>query len=251
MTDPLYQPRWYRTQLHTSELHSYCVTYKETDLWIGVNASAYTQDVETASLHVVKDLRTQLDTYIEKDPDFFRTLSPHTPLATCPPIVSIMADAANKANVGPMAAVAGVFSQMTADHLLRRFTISDLIVENGGDVYLVSTGIRRIAIHAGNSPLSNKIALEIPHYQSPLGICTSSGTIGHSLSFGKADAVTVLCKDAALSDAYATAIGNMVNDWTDIDAALQYSATQPEIMGIVIIIGDRIGFRGDIKLVKI
>lgn len=251
MTNPLYEPRLYRAQLHASELRSFAVTYKETDLWIGVNAAAYNPDLESASLRIVKKLRSQLDAYIETDPDFLPTLSPHTPLAACPPIVSMMATAANIANVGPMAAVAGAFSQLAADYLLCRFPVTDIIIENGGDIYLASIETRRIAIHAGTSPLSEKIALEIPPGLCPLGICTSSGTVGHSLSFGLADAVTVLCKDAALADAYATAIGNMVKTPADIDAALHYSATRPEIIGIVIIIGDRIGFHGGIKLVKI
>jgi len=251
MTNPLYEPRWYRNQLHTSELHAYAVTYKETDLWIGVSAAAYTPELETESLKIVTALRAQLDEYIATDPEFLYTLSPHTPLPHCPPIAKMMAAAAKKAAVGPMAAVAGAFCQLTALHLKQRFPLSDLIIENGGDIYLISAQTRRIAVYAGTSPLSGKIALEIPLSLSPLGICTSSGTVGHSLSFGQADAVTVLCKDAALSDAYATAIGNMVKSPADVNTALDYSATQPEILGIIIILGEHIGFRGEIKLVKI
>lgn len=250
MTSPLYEPRWYRTQLHASELCTYAITYQETDLWIAVNAEAFGQNLATESLRIVTELREQLDAYLARDPAFLPALSPHLPLTPCPPIVTLMATAAHKANVGPMAAVAGTFCQLTAAHLLQRFPITDLIIENGGDIYLTSARTRRIAIYAGTSPLSNKLALEIPAQVCPLGICTSSGTVGHSLSFGQADAVTVLCKDAALSDSYATAIGNMVKIPADINAALDYSSTQPEIMGIVIIVGDQIGFRGDIKLVK-
>lgn len=249
--DALYEPRWYRDQLHASELHAYTVSFKETDLWIGVNAGAFTPELERASYDAVRELRTQLDAYITTDPDFLYTLSPHIPKPSCPPVASLMAAAAAKAGVGPMAAVAGAFSQLVAGHLLRSFPITDLIIENGGDIYLISSRTRRIAVYAGNSPLSNKIALEIPADRCPLGICTSSGSVGHSLSFGKADAVTVLCKDALVSDAYATAICNMVKTPADIDDALYYSTTRPDIMGIVIIIGDRIGLRGDVKPVKI
>ena len=83
-----------------------------------------------------------------------------------------------------------------------------------------------------------------------MGICTSSGTVGPSLSFGKADAVTILAKNAAVADAYATAVGNTVKTQQDIETALEYCTLHPEIAGVVIIIGDRVGFRGNVRLVK-
>ena len=246
-----YEPRWYRNQLHTSELQSFSVSYQETDLWIGVDPTTYTPELQqTAQRHLIT-LRHELDAYIEQDAAFLHTLSPHQPLPDCPPIARQMCNAALLAGVGPMAAVAGAFSQVIARQLVSQFALTELIIENGGDIYLHSSQYRRIAIFAGGSPLSNKLGLDIDPSLAPLGICTSSGTVGHSLSFGKADAVTILAQDASISDSYATAIGNMIKDSVDIDAALAYAATQSEILGIVIIVGDRIGFQGNVKLIKV
>jgi hypothetical protein len=247
----VYEPRWYRNQLHTSELYSFSVSYQETDLWIGVDPTAYIPELQQAALRQIITLRHELDAYIEQDTIFLRTLSPHQPLPACPPIARQMCNAALLASVGPMAAVAGAFSQLVAHQLIAQFALTELIIENGGDIYLHASQCRRIAIFAGASPLSNKLGLEVDPSLSPLGICTSSGTVGHSLSFGKADAVTILAQDAAVADAYATALGNMIQSPASIDAALAYAATQPEILGTVIIVGDRIGFQGNVKLIKV
>lgn len=231
-----------------SGLRSMVVGHRETDLWLGVDAKAYCPALEEAARHHAVTLYSQLETYIAADPVFGQTLEPYTPAPGCPPVARLMAAAASLAGVGPMAAVAGAFCGEIARRLEAAFPITDLIIENGGDLYIRSTTARQIAIYAGASPLSGRVAVETPSSAAPLGICTSSGTVGHSLSFGKADAVTVLAAAPAVADAYATAIGNMVTGPDAIAGALDYSAGQPEIIGVVIIAGDRIGCRGDIKL---
>ena len=110
---------------------------------------------------------------------------------------------------------------------------------------------RTISIYAGNSPLSNKIALEIASQDTPLGICTSSGTIGHSLSYGKADAIVILSRSASLADAVATATGNLVKTEKDIKTGLEFSENVPGVKGALVIINDKMGIRGDIKLSRI
>ena len=124
----------------------------------------------------------------------------------------------------------------------------DIIVENGGDIYLKSTAKRIVGIYAGNSPLSGKIGLEINSVETPLGICTSSGTVGHSLSYGKADAVIVLSKSAAIADAAATAIGNLINQSTDINNGIELAKGIKGINGVVIIKDDDIGLWGKVRI---
>ena len=123
-------------------------------------------------------------------------------------LVKEMIRVSTLANVGPMAAVAGAMAEFVSKDLLK--ISKQVIVENGGDIYLATSRERTIGIYAGTSPLSMKLGITISPEDSPLGVCTSSGTVGPSLSFGKADAVCILSKSAALADAAATAVGNVV-----------------------------------------
>ena len=123
---------------------------------------------------------------------------PEDPLA--PPLLRTMLSAARLAGVGPMASVAGAIAQAVGAALKPHS--SSIIVENGGDCYLDMDEETTVGIYAGpRSPFSGKIGIRLTADVFPLGICTSSGTVGHSLSFGKADAVTVTARDAALADA--------------------------------------------------
>jgi ApbE superfamily uncharacterized protein (UPF0280 family) len=121
-------------------------------------------------------------------------------------------------------------------------------VENGGDIFLKTLCKRTIGIYAGKSPLTGKLGLEIDGRDTPLGVCTSSGTVGHSLSFGKADAVTVVSGSTPLADAAATAIGNRVSRPGDIGAAIEFGKGIGGLKGLVIVIGGDVGAWGDIKL---
>jgi ApbE superfamily uncharacterized protein (UPF0280 family) len=147
-----------------------------------------------------------------------------------------------------MAAVAGAVAEAVGKDLLA--LSPEVIIENGGYIFIHSLTTRNIVIYAGKSPFSGKIALEIAADDTPCGICTSSGTVGHSLSFGRADAVIVLAASAALADAAATAICNRVKKTSDIEPQLEHSQKMEGLTGIVIIIGARIGVWGGVKLVE-
>lgn len=110
--------------------------------------------------------------------------------------------------------------------------------------------ISKVGIFAGQSAYSGKLALEIASKEEGLGICTSSGSVGPSLSFGRADACVVICNSAILADAWATRLGNEVKSASDVDRALSLVKDKPEIKGVIIIIGDKIGVWGEIKLIK-
>jgi ApbE superfamily uncharacterized protein (UPF0280 family) len=161
-------------------------------------------------------------------------------------MVQEMMRAAALAQVGPMAAVAGAIAEYVGKDLLT--STSQVVVENGGDIFLKVAQNITIGVYAGTSPLSNKLGLKITPEASPLGVCTSSGTVGHSLSFGKADAVTVVARSASLADAAATAIGNLVKEVKDIERGFAYAHSTQGILGVLIIVADKFGAWGDIEL---
>jgi len=160
-----------------------------------------------------------------------------------------MSESAEKVSVGPMASVAGAIAEFVGTEL-SKFS-PEVIVENGGDIFLKGLKTRRIGIYAGTSPLSGKIGLKINGKDTPLGICTSSGTVGHSLSYGKADAAIAIAKSAILADAAATAIGNLIKEPSDIPSGIKFAEGIEGLKGVIIIKGENMGLWGDIKIYPI
>lgn len=229
--------------MKTDELKGFNVCVCESDLQIFAELN-----LETEAKNAVTECRKDIIGYIKKDPEFLTSLIPIKPKHAAPEIIRDMCRAARLANVGPMAAVAGAVSKYAGRHLLK-FT-DEIIIENGGDIYIKSKKDRRILIYAGNSPLSNKLALFIPGNNQEYGICTSSGTVGHSLSFGKADAAVIVSKDAVLADTAATAVGNVVKSADDIESGIEFAMSLPGVEGVIIITGDKMGACGSIKILK-
>nr|MBF0222779.1 UPF0280 family protein [Desulfobulbaceae bacterium] len=241
-----YRQRNYRNRVDRSGLVSFEVQVRETDLHI-----LATKDVRSKALHHVFELRNQLENYIAHYPEFLQSLKPLAFDPTAPAVVKDMMRASEKAGVGPMAAVAGVTAQYIGEILVREHGVQEIVVENGGDIFLQRSQDCRIAIFAGASPLSNKVGVLVKASQMPTGVCTSSATVGHSLSLGQADAVTVLARSTALADAVATRLGNETRNSQEIDLALEIGAAIEGIVGIVIICGEQLGAWGDIELVGV
>ncbi|MDD5338244.1 MAG: UPF0280 family protein [Dehalococcoidales bacterium] len=239
-----YQPRTYRHWIEGKDLVAFNVTTKETDLYIRASSN-----LQRKAQRLVLKYREQVEQYIEKNPTFQSSLKPLPIPANAPRIVLDMLEAGQKANVGPMAAIAGAIAEYVGRELLE--TSAEVIIENGGDVFLKLKKNRIVGIYAGDSPLTGKLGLEISPQETPLGICTSSATVGHSLSFGKADAVVAVSSSTSLADAAATAICNQVKSPNDISSAIEFGRIIDGLKGIVIIIGTGIGVWGDIKLCKI
>ena len=243
MKEDTYQQRTYRHWIDGADLVPFNVTTKETDLYIRAAS-----DLHRKALRMVNKYRYQIERYIEKSPVFKSSLEPLPMPEFAPGIVKDMVKAGIDSGVGPMAAVAGAIAEAVGRELL---TYSpEVIIENGGDIFLKIVKKRVVGIFAGDSPLTGKLGIEINAEDTPLGICTSSGTVGHSLSYGKADAVVVLSSSTALADAAATAIGNRVKEVADIDKAIEFGRTISGLMGLVIIKGDKIGAWGDVKLCR-
>lgn len=235
------EPKTYRYWVEGSDLVPFNVLVKETDLYIRASSN-----LKRKAHRLVLKYRQMLESYIEHHAIFLTSLEPISVAVDAPIIVKQMAEAAQQAGVGPMASVAGAIAEFVGRELL--VFSPEVIVENGGDIYLKSSKKRIVGIYAGNSPLSGKTGLEIEGQETPLGICTSSGIVGHSLSFGKADAVTAVSTSAILADAAATAIGNRVGQASDIAGAIEFGSSIKGLKGIVIIKDANIGLWGKIKL---
>ncbi len=240
----MYQPRTYRSWIEGGDLVTFKVVVKETDLYVRA-ASNLSRKVQ----RLVVKYRNLLERYIARHQDFLTSLEPVPVAADAPHIVKLMAEAGAKAKVGPWSAVAGAIAEFVGTDLAP--LTPELIIENGGDIYLKSQKKRVVGIYAGDSPLSGKIGFEIEPGQTPIGISTSSGMVGHSLSFGRADAVTIVADSAILSDAAATAICNLIQQPEDISKGIEFAQKINGLRGMVIIIGETIGFYGDIKICPI
>ena len=218
---------------------------KETDL-----AILASKDLRETARHAVIHCRSQLESYLAGKQYFVTSLTPLALDPTAPPLVKSMLQAGLAANVGPMAAVAGAIAEYVGRALLAAGS-EEVAVENGGDIFLSRQVDSLVGIFAGISPLSNRVGVKIPAAAMPLGICTSSGTVGHSLSLGQADAVTVLARDTALADAVATRLGNEVAPGRPLEESLAIARAIPGLLGAVVIRGPELGAWGEIELVPL
>jgi ApbE superfamily uncharacterized protein (UPF0280 family) len=241
-----YQNRTYRQNIAAEGLIASFVSVKETDLHIMA-----TRKIEQEALDLVHQYRNQLENYIAAHPEFLTSLVPLDEDLLAPLIVKQMLQAARSADVGPMAAVAGAIAEFVGMWLLDH-GVDEVIVENGGDIFMKRNKKCISAIFAGQSPLNQKMGIKIAKEDMPIGVCTSSGSVGHSISLGQADSVTVLAASTSLADAAATRIGNEVSTKVpgkDIKNALAVAKTIPDLIGVVVIQGEQMGAWGAIDLV--
>ncbi len=238
------EPRNYRNLIHSDRLVVFHVVVKETDLLISASSA-----LETVAREHILTCRHHIENYIAHYPEFLKTLHPWRVLGPAPAIVRKMADAGEHAGVGPMAAVAGAIAEYVGKELLAYS--DEVIVENGGDTFFKTHEPVTAGIYAGKSPLSLKVGLRVASDSCPVSLCTSSGTIGHSLSFGKADAVCVMSASCALADAVATAVGNRVQTPRDIQSAIEFGKNIPGVTGLVVILGKDMGLWGDLELIPL
>jgi len=240
----MYEKRTYRDLVKTDDLVKFEVIVKETDLLVRAES-----DLSKEARESVLKYRHQLETYIAMNPGFQQSLVSLGDDPYAPEIVRQMIQSSQWAGVGPMATVAGAMADLVSKDLLK--LSKEVIVENGGDIYLASSSERTIGIYAGDSPLSLKIGIVISPGDTPLGVCTSSGTVGPSLSFGKANAVCIVSKSSAFADAAATAVGNVVKRKNDISLGLGRAREIEGVLGTLIIVEEKMGVWGKIKLTRL
>ncbi len=244
------EPRLYRGLAGRERFASFQVRHKETDLWIGVDPASWRPGLPGRVLERVKDLRARLEAYIERRPEFLSSFEPLAPDSGAPILAAAMLAASTKAGVGPMAAVAGAFSDAVARFLLERRLCREAAVENGGDIALSGAGSFTTALLAGESPLSGALGLRV-RGDVYRGLATSAGRVGHSYSAGRADACAVLAADAATADAFATAFGNRVGSPADIPGVLEKARGIPAVLGLAVVAGSTFGCVGDLEVVPL
>lgn len=205
---------------------------------------------EIVTAEIVRQ-RQILEEYIHRHPDFLKSLVPVELISDAPDVAHRMARAAKLVGVGPMAAVAGVMAQLSAQAAIGAGA-REVIVENGGDIYLLATGPVTVSIYTGGGELSEQLGLSLNTQDTPISICSSSGQMGHSMSLGRCDLATVVSKDAALADAAATQAANLVTKIEDIELALKRIAAIDGIDGLIIVKDKKIGLAGKLPpLVKL
>ena len=177
-------------------------TLKETQCTI---ISDRQKAIQTA-IESIKRNRQELEIYVRANPKFLYTLKP-IPAPEKPLVAKLMALAGEKADVGPMAAVAGVIADLAVNDMINA-GCEVAVVEDGGEISAQSNIPVDVAVAAGEEPLSKRFGFRLTEF--PIGVATSSGRFSHALSFGDAEAATVFCKNASLADAAATAVGNVV-----------------------------------------
>ncbi|MFC1761702.1 UPF0280 family protein [Planctomycetota bacterium] len=187
--------------------------------------------------------RHLLEAYILNHSEFRTTLHPLPLDPAAPEVAQRMMRAAQRIGVGPMAAVAGTMAQLAGEAGLAAGA-AEVIIENGGDIYLHTTQPVVVGLYPGASSLAHKLAFSLESEDTPLAICSSSGNMGHSMSLGACDLATVVAEDTALADAAATQAANQVKTVEDVDAVLERIAGIDGIDGILIIQQDRIGLAG-------
>lgn len=244
-----YIQRAYRAVADPGGLISSFARIKDTDLHILAD-----REVGDLAQKLALEYRLQIERYIQKHPKFALALLPLPPDALAPPIIKEMLAAGRSAGVGPMAAVAGVIAEYVGSGLLQN-GCREVMVENGGDIYINRSQGCTVAIFAGESSLSMRAGVKLAGQMMPIAVCTSSGMVGHSLSFGLADSVTVIARSTALADAAATRLGNEVGRRADGDGgikrALEKSRGISGVLGVVVICGEKIGAVGDVELVSV
>lgn len=236
-----YQERFYRKWTNADGLISREVIVGETDLFVSTE-----RDVKDIARKAVVKYREEIEDYIKKHPEFKTSLEPLDMAGPASNIIKDMIRSSGLAGVGPMASVAGAIAEFTGKELLPYSR--QVIVENGGDIFIASSTERIVAVFAGDSSLTNKLFIRIKPQDTPLGICTSSGTVGHSLSFGKADACVIISKSTALADAAATAACNRVKAKQDIKPALEFAMSIKGVTGALIVYKSDFGACGEIEL---
>ena len=236
--------RVYRKWVTGQGLVTFTVALAETDLLIAASRDLSREALASAARH-----RSAVETYILSHPRFGTSLQPEEPHANAPDIVRRMAAAASMTGVGPMAAVAGAIAQGVGTDLLE--IVDEVIVENGGDVFMQTRTRRTVGLYAGRSSLTGRLALTVESGDTPLGICTSSGSFGPSLSFGAADACTVLAPSAALADAVATSLANRIRTPADLAVALRSSLIPTDVTGVFATVGGQVALWGNVHLVTL
>ncbi len=247
-----YQERRYRSLAGSTGI-SFAVQVEESDLWINIlQPGTETADLQSLAYERLLHYRSQLRAFLQRYPDWGASLIPvaAADFPFAPVLVRRMMMAADLAGVGPMAAVAGALAEAVGRDLSNNSI--GVVVENGGDIFLAGKPEYHLAIFAGTSPLSGRLGIKlVDSLPFSCGVCTSSGRVGHSLSLGRADAVTIVAENTFLADAVATAMANQVRKNSDLAVVVEKSLVIDGVTGAVAIMDENLAAGGQLELIEI
>ncbi len=223
---------------------SFCVSHRKSDLWVAVDSDSFREDMPEVCHRILVDMWADMEEYLAADSEYARALVPYAPRVGAPDIFVRMSAASSLAGIGPMGGVAAACSEYLAMRLAEQLPYREIIIENGGDVFAIVADSFDVAVWAGESPLSGKVGFRVPSEGRAVGVCTSSGTVGPSLSFGVADAVMVVCRDAVLADCLATAYANRVQSIEDVESVAEVLGAEKEVIAAAVVKDDRIAISG-------
>ncbi len=231
----------YRKKISSHTHYKWHIMFKHSDLYVACNKdilnplikhlSAFYKAIEAAAAH---------------DPAFVKSFSPVRKNQAYSPIINEMIAKTALFGVGPMASVAGAVCDYIGRKLMGQ--CRTLIIENGGDVFIKSDHDVTAGAYTVTKDLSDKLKLKISYKQTPCGLCSSSGTFGHSISLGKSDLATVLGSTTMVADAAATALANRIAESEDIQAAIDALKGHNGIRGLLAIKDKKVGIWGQITL---
>jgi ApbE superfamily uncharacterized protein (UPF0280 family) len=239
-----FQERTYRHLVQVDRLSGFRVIVQETDLMVYSR-----RDLSEMVRESILEHRGYLEAYLRQHPDFRTAMVPWRMAGPAPGILQDMVQAARIAGVGPMAAVAGAIAGRVGSDLLER--TEEIIVENGGDVFIKADRPVTVGIYTGHAGPGIAFGIRIDSIDHPVAVCTSSGKIGHSISFGNAEAVSVVSRSCALADAVATSLGNRVRTKSDIRPAIETGKAIDGVDGLVVVAEGRLGVWGRLELVPL
>ncbi len=236
----MYEERLYRDQIFSK--FKIEVSFKESDLLI---CSDKVIDKEKAQ-GILVECYEQIEDYIKENPLFSRSLFPLEIDQTAPPIIREMLESSKVTGIGPFSAVAGAVASYVGGELLNH--CQELIVENGGDIFLKINEDKIIGVYLGQEFKINNLKLKIKKRSQAFGIASSSSSLGHSLNFGKADLVSVVAKNIIIADSFATAISNRIKKVEDVDKVLDEAKNKLPIEGLLVAFGEKIFLWGDLEI---
>lgn len=258
----MYHARTYRKAMGLTRFASITFAVGESDLWIGyAPASTDGKALATEGSRLLRRLRNEILAY--PDPTFLSSFVPlkekgykdrdkekekETGVDPDSPFIAGMLKASRLSGTGPMASVAGAIAQEVGSFLKKEFSLEEIVVENGGDLYIDVLKPLPVTLFAGDNPLSGKVSIVVEPKHCPLGVCTSSAKVGHSFSFGRADAVMVACSDAALADAYATAFCNKVREASDVQRVSEEMNEKGQILSALVLLDTKLALCGQLEV---
>lgn len=242
----MYERRDYREAMGSGRFFSVSLSVEESDVWIGIHPQVEADALIRRSASILRRLRLEIQNYPDK-----RFLTSFTPIehnAQASPFLQGMLSSAARTNTGPMASVAGAIAQALGRELKQHFHLEEIIVENGGDLYIDVTKPLKVKLFAPTSPLSGKVGVVVDPKLGPVGICTSSAKVGHSFSFGRADAVMVATREADLADALATAYCNQVQTEADVKRLCEELAGREEVLSALVLLNETLAIGGRLEV---